>query len=210
MGEAVVVPGALLYAFVAAGHPMLGLVVVFGWRAAWIAGRAGSGTRVPATCWLAFGLFLTRTVAGLAVSSVGIYLFIPVVLCALQGLVFLGSALAGRPLMMRLAADYVDELPREHPALRRLFAQLSGIWGGAHVLCAGLGAWALTLPTAQAVAVTSGLGLICTTASVGGCIGWALWRAGRIPGLRLAYGEKRPVTAVVPAIGQVDELPAAA
>jgi len=207
--EVVVVPGVLLYAAVAAGHPMLGLVIVFGWRAAWIAARARSGKRVPATCWLAFGLFLARTVAGLAVSSVGIYLLIPITLCALQGFVFLGSPLAKRPLMMRLAADYVEHLPH-HPALRRLFAQLSCIWGAAHVICAGLGAWALTLSTTRAVAVTSGLGLLCTGVSVGGCIAWGLWRTGRIPGLRLAYGEKHHGAALPAGSGHGEEVLAAA
>jgi hypothetical protein len=209
-GEVVVIPGVLLYVFVTIGHPMLGLVAVFGWRAAWIVSRAGSGSRVPATCWLAFGLFLARTVAGLAVSSVGVYLLIPVLLCAIQGLVFLGSPLARQPLMMRLATDYVEELPQHHPALRRLFTQLSCIWGGVHLVCAGLGAWALTLPAGQAVAANSGLSIACTATSVAGCLGWGLWRSARIPGLRIACGEKRPATELPAAVGHSDEALAAA
>lgn len=189
MGEVVLVPGVLLYAFVTIGHPMLGLLAVFAWRASWIVSRKGSGVRVPATCWLAFGLFLTRTVAGLALGSVSLYLVVPIVLCAMQGFVFLGSSVAQRPLMMRLATDYTGTLPH-HPALRGIFAQLSGIWGAAHLVCAALGLWALTLSTNGAVALTSGLGVVCTLTSVGGCIGWALWRAARIPGLRLVLGER--------------------
>ena len=203
--EVVLVPGALLYVFVAAGHPMLGLVAVFGWRATWIAVRRGAGVRVPATCWLAFGLFLTRTIAGLALGSISLYLVVPIALCALQGLVFLGSAVAERPLMMRLASDYTGDLP-DHPALRGVFAELSGIWGVVHVLCAGLGAWALTLSASGAVAMTSGLGVACTIASVGGCVGWALWRTARIPGLRITIGAlPRPIVALPDLSGAVPE-----
>jgi hypothetical protein len=199
LGEVVVVPGAILYAFVAAGRPMLGLVAVFAWRVGCISARIGSGSRVPATCWLAFALFLARTVAGLAVSSVGLYLLVPVVLCAAQGVFFVGSAFTARPVMMRLAVDYAHRIP-EHPALRGLFAELSALWGVLHLLCAGAGAWAITLSTTRAVALTSGLGLACTIGSVGGCVAWGLWRAARIPGLRVVYAgrreEPRPVQAL--------------
>jgi hypothetical protein len=194
LGEVVAVPGVLLYACVVSGHPMLGLMAVFVWRSACIGARVGAGARVPTTCWFAFGLFLTRTIAGLAVGSVGLYLLIPAALCAAQGIFFLASSLAERPVMMRLAADYATEVP-DHPALRRLFGQLSGIWGGVHLACALLGAWALTLATPQAIALTSMLGFVCTVASVGGCIGWGLRRTARTPGLRIAYGEKHVVPA---------------
>jgi hypothetical protein len=204
VAEVVVVPGLLLYALVVAGHPMLGLVSVLLWRAGCIGTRLGAGSRVPATCWLAFGLFLTRTMAGLVGSSVGLYLLVPTVLCAAQGLFFLGSPLTRRPAMMRLATDYASHIP-DHPGLRRLFTQLSGIWGGVHLVCAAAGAWAVTLSTSHAVAVTSGLGVACTVASVGGCLGWALWRAARIPGLRIVCGEHH-----LPSPGRVDALPAAA
>lgn len=189
LAEVVAVPGALLYAFAVAGRPMLGLVAVFAWRVACIGTRLGNGSRVPATCWLAFALFLTRTAAGLAVSSVALYLVVPVALCAAQALFFIGSSATRRPVMMRLAADYAGHLP-DHPALRRLFAQLSTIWGGVHLVCAGAGAWALTLSTTHAVAVTSGLGLACTLLSVGGSVGWGLWRGARIPDVRITYGHR--------------------
>jgi hypothetical protein len=206
LGEVVVVPGAILYALVLAGHPMLGLASVLCWRAGCIGSRLRAEARVPATCWLAFALFLTRALAGLAVSSVGLYLLVPVVLCAAQGLFFLCSPATRRPAMMRLAADYVGHLP-DHVALRRLFAHLSGIWGGVHLLCAAVGAWALTLGTTRAVAVTSGLGLLCTSVSAGGCIAWGLWRGARTPGLRIALGN--PPAAPLP-LARIEELAPAA
>jgi hypothetical protein len=205
LAETVAVPGVLLYAFVAAGRPMAGLVVVFGWRSACIGARLLGRVAVPATCWLTFALFVTRTLAGLAVASVSLYLVIPVVMCAGQGLFFLLSARRERPLLMRLANDYTDDIP-DRPALRALFAQLSAIWGAVHVVCAGVGAWAVTLSPTDAVAVTSVLAIGCAVASVGGCLGWGVWRAARIPGLRIACCEKRELPALV---RPVEEAPVA-
>jgi hypothetical protein len=196
LGETVAVPGILLYAFVAAGHSMAGLVAVFLWRSACIGGRGVARISVPATCWMTFALFVSRTVAGLAVSSVTLYLVVPVVLCAAQALFFLFSARAKRPFLMRLATDYTDDIP-DSPALRGLFAQLSGIWGGTHLICAAVGAWAITLPPTQAVAVTSVLAMACAVASAGACIAWGLWRVRRIPGLRIACCDK-PDVSVLP------------
>jgi hypothetical protein len=194
--EIVVVPATLLYLLVSAGHPMAGLVAVFAWRSACIGGRLARGVHVPTTCWLAFGLFLARTAGGIAVSSVSLYLLVPVVLCTAQGLFFLGSAFTRRPVMMRLVGDYTADIP-DAPELRRLFAQLSAIWGVAHVACAAAGAAALTLPDAQAVAVTGALGIVCTATSVGGCAAWGLWRGSRIPGLRIVLAH-RPSPSIVP------------
>jgi hypothetical protein len=195
--EVVVVPGAVLYSLVAAGHPVAGILAVLGWRAGCIGARLVAGVRVPATCWLAFGLFLARTVAGVAFSSVSLYLLVPVVLCAAQGLFFVGSALTRRPLMMRLVADFAAGLP-DRPELRRVFAQTCVIWGAAHLVSAAVGAWALTLPNAEAVAVTSSLGFVCAVSSVAGCLAWGLWRAARIPGLGIVCAD-RPLSLSVPA-----------
>lgn len=206
LGEVVAVPGVLLYVFVAVGHSMIGLLAVFGWRVACI-GVHRTRSRVPATCMLAFALFLTRTVAGLLVSSVSLYLLIPVLLCACQGIFFAGSALLRRPLLMRLATDYTEHIP-DTRVLRRLFAQLSGVWGGVHLVCAAIGVWSLTLSASHAVAATSTLSLACTLGSVGGCIGWGLWRTTRISGLRIAFGE-RPHPSALPALAP-SSLPRAA
>lgn len=187
--EVVVLPGVVLYSFVSAGHPMAGLLAVLVARSGCIGGRLGTRSRVPATCWFAFALFAARSVAGLAVSSVSLYLLIPVLLCAAQGVFFLSSALSRRPLLMRLATDYTDDIP-DAPPLRRLFAQLSALWGSVHLACAGVGIWALTLSTSHAVAFTSALSLACTLGSAGGCIAWGLWRCARIPGLRIVCRER--------------------
>lgn len=186
--EIVVVPGILLYLLVSAGHAMLGLAIVCAWRTSCIGARLALRIAVPATAWVAFALFAARTIGGLAASSVALYLVVPVVTSALQGAVFLASAFTARPLMGRLLRDFASSVP-ECAVLRRLFGQLSGWWGVVHLLGAGLGAWAVTLPTAEAVAVTSVLGVCCTGGSVLGCALWGLWRAARLPGLRVVFAD---------------------
>lgn len=204
--EIVVVPGILLYLFVSAGHAMLGLMVVCAWRTSCIGARLALRVAVPTTAWVAFGLFAARTAGGLAASSVALYLVVPVCISALQGAVFLGSAFTARPLMGRLLRDFASSVP-ECPMLKRLFAQLSGWWGVVHLVCAGLGAWAVTLPATEAIAITSVLGIVCTGGSLGGCAFWGFWRASQLPGLRLVFadhpgvaGDPAPVRGLEPAL----------
>lgn len=186
--EIVVVPGILLYLFVSAGHAMLGIMVVCAWRTSCIGARLALRVAVPTTAWVAFGLFSARTIGGLAASSVALYLVVPVCISALQGAVFLASAFSAKPLMGRLVRDFASEVP-ECPMLKRLFGQLSGWWGAVHLVGAGVGGWAVTLPTTDAVAITSVLGVVCTGSSVAGCALWGFWRAARLPGLRLVFAD---------------------
>ena len=195
--EIVVVPGVLLYLFVSAGHAMLGLMVVCAWRTSCIVLRLARRIVVPATAWVAFGLFSARTIGGLAASSVALYLVVPVCISALQGAVFLGSAFTAKPLMGRLLRDFASSIP-ECPRLTRVFAQLSAWWGIVHLACAGVGAWAVTLPPTDAVAVTSVLGVICTGGSLAGCAFWGFWRTAQLPGLRVVFRDVPPVVAPLP------------
>lgn len=186
--EIVVVPGVLLLLFVSAGHAMLGLMVVCAWRTACIGTRLALRVAVPATAWVAFAMFSARTVGGLAASSVALYLVVPVCTSAAMGAVFLASAFTTRPLMGRMLRDFASSVP-ECPTLTRLFGQLSGWWGGVHLVCAAVGVWAVTLPATEAVAITSALGVVCTGGSLGGCVLWGFWRASRLSALRLVFAD---------------------
>jgi hypothetical protein len=195
--ETVVVPAILLFAFVGAGHDMAGLVTVFGWRSACILARWSRGHRVPATVWMAFALFAARTVSSLAVTSVAVYLWQPVIMSALTGGMFVVAAFGKRPLTLRLAHDFVH-LPAPvaaNPRVRHLFRDLTLILGVTHLASAFVCAWAMRLPTDATVAVHGGLGVACSLVSVGGCVGWGLWRVSRIPALRVRLGDA-PVSAM--------------
>lgn len=189
--ETVVIPAAMLYLLVRGGHGMPGLVAVFAWRSACILCRRARGHRVPATVWMAFGMFAARTALGLAVTSVAVYLWQPIVMSAVMGATFTVTALGPKPLTMRLAHDFIH-LPESlaaTPRVRNLFRDLAMIWGAVHLTCAATGAWAMGLPSATTVAVNGALGVTCTVVSVGGCVGWGLWRVSRIQGVRVRLAD---------------------
>lgn len=192
IGEVVVIPAVLLFLFVRAGTPMTGLVVVFGWRASCIAARLLTGRTVPTTAWFAFAMFTARAIAGLALASVAVYLWEPVAMSVVAGSAFMASALAAKPLTLRMVRDFIrlDEHVSADRRVRSLFAQLALWWGLVHVGSGLAGAWAFRLPLEGTVAVHGALGICCTVVSVGGCVAWGLYRAMRIPGLRIQFGEQ--------------------
>lgn len=187
LAEVVLIPTVLLYLFVAAGRPMLGLAVVFAWRTGCIAVRWIRGHRVPATVWVAFGIFAARTGFSLAASSVALYLWQPVFMTAAMGTVFILTAFTARPLIQRLAHDYVTLPPAvtSDRRVRATFRDLTLLWGGLHVACAGIAAWSMRFPVEATVAIHGAVGAGTTVAAVTGCVLWGVWRASRIPGLRL-------------------------
>ncbi|MBO0843887.1 MAG: hypothetical protein J2P22_00520 [Nocardioides sp.] len=197
VAETVVVPAILLFPFVRARHDMIGLLAVLAWRSSCIFARWLRGARVPATVWMAFALFAARTVSSLAVTSVVVYLWQPIILSVLTGGMFVVAAFGTRPLTMRLAHDFVH-LPASvtaNPRVRHLFRDLTLIYGVVHLASAAVGAWAMRLPPDATVAVHGGLGVACTVVSVGVCVGWGLSKVSRIPGLRVRLGEA-PVSSV--------------
>jgi hypothetical protein len=203
VAETVVVPAIVLFQFVRAGHDMVGLLAVLGWRSACILVRWIRGHRVPATVWMAFGLFAVRTVASLAATSVAVYLWQPIALSLLTGALFVVAAFGERPLTMRLAHDFVH-LPGSvaaNPRVRHLFRDLTLIFGAVHLGSAAVGAWAMRLPADTTVAVHGGLGVACTGVTVGACIGWGLWKVSRIPGLRVRLGDAPTYPVSTSAVG---------
>src|SRR5262249_28071433 len=69
----------------------------------------------------------------------------PTVGTAVVGLCFLASAMAGRPLVLRLAQDFCP-LPDDvmkHGHLRRFFLGISVLWGVVQLLNAALTLWLL-------------------------------------------------------------------
>lgn len=205
--ETVLVPMTLLLLGLRLGGEhgtTVGLALVLTWRCGLPVLRLALGRRVPTMVWLATGLFLARAVPALVISSLAFYLWQPILIALLLGVFFCVSGLVGHPVTLRLAGDVV-RLPasvRHDPAVRRVFSGMALIWGGVHVVCAGLGALVMQLPPESVVAVQGGLGVVCTVGSTGGCLVWGVWRLRRLPHLTLRFGA--PVG--VPVGGPADEL----
>lgn len=188
--ETVVVPTLLLVACMRTVGAVPGLLAVLGWCALVVTIRLFTLRRVPGTLMLVVGMLVGRTTMALAFSSVYVYLLQPVAASTLMALLFIGSALVGRPVTMRLAQDFVTVPVRllADRRVRRMFIQISLLWGVSRVVDAGMSLgvlhWGLT-----AGLLSRGLfSGVLTLVSICGCAYWGWSRLQRIPGVEFRIG----------------------
>lgn len=190
LAETVIVPSLLLYAGMHLVGLYAGLGAVLVWCALSIGGRWVRGAPVPGTLLLTVGVLIGRTSLALVLSSVYVYLLEPVVGSVLMAVLFLGSAILGRPVTARLAQDFV-KLPRKLLAdhrMRRLFAQVSLMWGASRVLDAVMSLALLRWGIDAGLLSRGALSVILTLASIGLCAWWGCTRVRRIPGVEIRTG----------------------
>lgn len=108
-----------------AGIAAATVVSLVAWRLEVRAERPGIIARVT------LGFVLLQATVGLLSHSATVYLAQPVLLNAVMGLAFLGSALAGRPLAGAFAGEMYDFPPevRASDTFRRVFGRVSMAWG---------------------------------------------------------------------------------
>jgi hypothetical protein len=201
MVETVVVPTAILYGCMRTVGTVPGLAGVIGWCALTMALRWAFGARVPSTLLLVVSILVARTAVALACSSVWLYLIQPIAASALMAVLFLGSALIGRPITQKLAQDFVH-LPERLLAdrrMQRIFIEVALIWGFTRVLDAGISLNSLLNWGADASVLVRGiLSLGLTALSVAVCTYWGWRRMHRIPGVRFRFAVPSPATQPAP------------
>lgn len=138
--EATIVPTVLFIVVVALLGPVAAMVAVLVWGYGAIGRRLILRRRVPALLMLATLGLTIRTAVGLASGSTFAYFVQPVATTVALAVVFAGSAWIGRPLIGRLAHDFVPLHPEVagRPAITRLFIGLTLLWAGVHLLTAGI------------------------------------------------------------------------
>jgi hypothetical protein len=186
--EATLIPSALFYVCLRIFGVWPALIVALSWAYAALIRRAVTGRRISGLLMLAVLGLTVRTGVAFGSGSTFVYFMQPIIATTVVGVVFLLSALAGRPLVNRLAGDFCP-LPAgitDRRRIQRLFNHLSVLWGAVNVLNAGVALWLFTtqpLPvfvavkTVSAMAVTWSAVLITVALSM---------RAARLEGLRLA------------------------
>jgi hypothetical protein len=191
--ETVLVPTALLYLFLHLFGLVAGLSAVLAWCALSVGFRWVVGQHMPGTLLLCVGMLCGRATLALVLSSALVYLLQPVVGSAFMGLLFLGSALVGRPVTMRLARDFVAipaHLFQRRP-IRRLFTEVALIFGVSRLLDVGM---SLGLLRVGLDAGLLGRGLCSgslTVLTIAVCTAWG-WRSiRRIPGVTLCMRAPR-------------------
>jgi hypothetical protein len=136
--EATIVPAVLFVAVTATLGSLAAMVVVLTWGYGALARRLAFRQRVPGLLMLATAGLTVRTVIGLASGSTFAYFAQPIGTTVALAVLFAGSALLGRPVIARLAHDFVPLHPdvAARPAIAELFAGLTLLWAGVHVLTA--------------------------------------------------------------------------
>jgi hypothetical protein len=193
--ETAVVPTLVLYACMLTVGALTGLVAVLAWCAVTVAVRMATVRRVPGTLVLVLTMLAARAGIALALSSVYVFLLQPIAGSMLMAVLFIGSAVVGRPITMRLAQDFVrlpDRLVGD-ARVRRMFVQVSLLWGVSRLLDAGMSLGALHFGVAAGVFSRGLFSGLLTALSIGACgyFGWT--RLHRIEGVRLRFGRGEPV-----------------
>jgi hypothetical protein len=153
--------------------------------------------RVPGTLLLALTMLVGRTSIALALSSVYVYLLQPVAGSLVMAALFIGSALLGKPITMRLAQDFVH-LPNglvTDSRVRKMFVQVSLLWGVSRLLDAGMSLGVLHFGVAAGIFSRGVFSGLLTALSVGVCSYWGWSRLRRIDGVRFRFGTPAPAPA---------------
>lgn len=143
--EAVLIPTLLFLVLLRLGGQTYAIVGAFTWSALVIGTRLALRQPIPTLVFIGLGALGLRTTLALAADSSFIYFLQPTVGNATVGILFLVTALAGRPLILRVARDFCP-LPEDvmtHGHLRRFFLGISVLWGTVQLLNAGLTLWLL-------------------------------------------------------------------
>jgi len=188
--ETVVVPTLLLYAFLVTAGAFAGLVAVLVWCVGTVAVRLMTVRRVPGTLLLAVAMLGARTTVALALSSVYVFLLQPIAGSMVMAVLFIGSAVVGRPITMRLAQDFVH-LPTgllTDSRVRRMFVQVSLLWGLSRLLDAGMSLGVLHFGLVAGIFSRGILSGLLTALSIGACCYWGWTRLHRIEGVTVRFG----------------------
>jgi intracellular septation protein A len=143
--EATLIPLGLFYG----GLKLLGLwgalLAALIWSYTSLLRRLVTRRRVPGILMLGIVGLTARTALALATGSVFLYFLQPTVGTGLVAAVFLGSVLLGRPLALRLAADFMPlpEALLAHQGVRRFFLRVSLLWAAVFTANAGISLWLL-------------------------------------------------------------------
>lgn len=182
--ETIVLPTAIFAAVNDWDGLIAGLVASLAWCWMAVALRWWRGRGTPGTLLLSTAIYTARTAVALATASAFIYLAQPAVGSLVTAVLFVATCFGARPLAMRLAHDFIhfpQHLLARH-SVRRMFRDVSLIWGVSRVVVGGLSLLALFHSTALGL-VARGVGApVLTAVTVGLSAWWAirLLRADRI------------------------------
>jgi hypothetical protein len=143
--EGAVIPTLLFLGLLQLGGRWAAIAGALGWSILVVGTRLALRRPVPTIVLLGVGALALRTTLALVAHSSFVYFLQPTVGTATVGICLILSAMAGRPLVLRLARDFCP-LPDDvmaHSHLRRFFLGMSVLWGVVQLLNAALTLWLL-------------------------------------------------------------------
>jgi hypothetical protein len=143
--EGAVIPTLLFLGLLHLGGRWAAIAGALCWSTLVIVTRLALGRRVPTIVLIGVAALALRTTLAFAAGSSFVYFLQPTVGTATVGICLILSAMAGRPLVLRLARDFCP-LPDDvmaHGHLRRFFLGISVLWGVVQLLNASLTLWLL-------------------------------------------------------------------
>lgn len=191
----VVGPFAAFYVVFLALGARAGLIASLAWCACAFCHHLVRGQRPSGTLILTTAVLAARTAIALATGSMFFYFAQPAIGTALVAVTFLSTALAGRPLIAKLARDFcpLDPALFLRPSMRRFFLQISVLWGSVLLANAGFTFWLLVTSSMRAFPIertATNWGAIVVTAAIS--TAWFV-RSMRRDGVRVRFGAQPAV-----------------
>jgi hypothetical protein len=190
--ETVIVPTLLLYVCMLTVGALPGLFAVLCWCVLTVGVRMVTVRRVPGTLLLMVTMLMARTGIALALSSVYVFLLQPIAGSMLMALLFIGSAVLGKPITMRLAQDFVH-LPERlvvDSRVRRMFVEVSLLWGVSRLVDAAMSLGILHFGITAGVFSRGVFSGLLTALSIGVCAYYGWNRLDRIEGVTFRFGPR--------------------
>jgi intracellular septation protein A len=143
--ESALVPAVLFYVFLTALGLKGALIAGLAWSYLALVRRLLTRQRIPGMLLVGCAVLTVRTVIALMTGSAFVYFLQPVAATCAVGLAFLVSSLMGRPLIDRFARDFcpLDPDMLVHPLTKKVFGELSLLWGAVMLANAGVVTWFL-------------------------------------------------------------------
>jgi hypothetical protein len=186
--ETVVVPTALITLLLPLTNLVVALSAALGWCYLAVLFRWVRGHKMPGTMMLSVSMLSGKACFALATGSAFVWLLQPALGSGLMALLFVGSAVLGRPVTMRLARDFVH-LPHHvlsRKPVRTMFVQVALLWGLGRLVDAGMSVAFLHWSLHAGLLSRGVLSPVLTVLTVAACTLWG-WRAMRREGIRFRF-----------------------
>jgi hypothetical protein len=143
--EGVFIPTLVFLTLLKFGGPWAAMIGAFLWSALVISTRMALGRKVPTLVAIGLAVLGLRTIVAVAAQSSFVYFVQPPLMSTIVGLALIASAIAGRPIVLRIARDFcpIPDDAMSHGHLRRCFLGLSFVWGAVQLLNAAMTLWLL-------------------------------------------------------------------